>query len=87
MIFHVPVAEMGMAPKVGDKDSSNYILSIARILIGIVMLMALLALAFFAYSQGWSEGTTVLLHMSEVTFGGMIGIVFGERMGLQAKNK
>jgi hypothetical protein len=54
---------------------------------GIRFFVLLILGAFVAQSQNWDEGAKVLLHMGEVAFGGLAGLIFGERMAIKDVNK
>jgi hypothetical protein len=88
MLFHVrSQAPKGFAPSAttGERGApvATWVLSISRVLAGIGILAALLAGAFAAHSQHWEEGSSALLHLSEVVFGGVVGVIFGERVAIR----
>ncbi|MDN5849968.1 MAG: hypothetical protein L0H63_10090 [Nitrococcus sp.] len=60
------------------QDGKQFVFSVLRGLVAIAFPTLLLASAFVAHSQEWIEGATVILHMAEVTFGGIAGAIFGE---------
>jgi hypothetical protein len=83
MIFHVkPPAPQGMGP--GSSRAGQYIFSVIRAILALLFLAALFTGAYFAHTGGWSEGATTLLHMAEVAFGGVTGLIIGERLALTA---
>ena len=44
----------------------------------------LFLLAFLAFEAGWSDGSTSLLHLAEIVFGGIIGAMVGEHTAVAA---
>lgn len=86
MLFHAKaLASQGMAP--GGGKAGQYIFSFIRGLLALVFLAALFVGAYLAHTGGWGEGATTLLHMAEVAFGGVSGLILGERLALNATEK
>jgi hypothetical protein len=62
-----------------ERSGSGYSLSVGRLVGATVFLTGLLLLSFLAWYLKWPEGSAAILHMAEVAFGGIAGLLFGER--------
>ncbi len=87
MLFHVTDTERGFAAKAGRGGSHQYKFSFLRGLMGFLFLVILLIGSFVAQSQHWEDGAKALLHMSEVVFGGLVGLIFGEKIAIDNVSK
>jgi len=89
MIFHVRLPEPKGFSETTALESAvpRFALSVARTVVGFAFFAALIVGAFIAKSQKWDEGANILLHMSEVVFGGLAGLIFGERMAISNVTK
>jgi len=87
MIFHVKSSEeRGFAPtRSPSTGSPEYHASWIRVFLGILLLALLLGGALLSKRWSWPEGSSALLHMAEVSFGGLAGLFFGERTGITSK--
>jgi hypothetical protein len=82
MIFHKREKGAGFArPVPGERR--RYRLDIARVLLGILLLISLLGGAYLAKQNGWEEGSWTMTHMAGVLFGLVVGAIFGEEAALR----
>jgi hypothetical protein len=84
MLFHVPIPKRGFSPDSGAKNPPRYTVSWIRVASGLLVFFILLLAAFVAHLQHWIEGATILLHMCEVIFGGIVGLLFGEKVAIDS---
>lgn len=68
----------------GTPTPGTFRLIVARVAFGFALLLLLLGAALGAHSMQWHDGAVTMLHMAEVLFGGLVGLLFGE--GMAAKD-
>lgn len=84
MLFHrLSPESRSFAPS--GKGKQEYQLDPLRLGLALLLFILLIGAAFLAKWMQWGEAVTLFLHLGEVTFGGIIGLFFGERSALKAK--
>ena len=78
MLFYRKAMDRGFS---AGRDGARYRYELDRIrlLLAAVVVALVFVGAFLCRREGWQEGSTVLLHLGEIAFGGLVGLLFGER--------
>jgi hypothetical protein len=90
VLFHVqtpPAKGFSPAKKGPDAPQNKWWFSPVRGLAGIFFLIVIVVAAFFAHQSDWKEGSDMLLRFAEIVFGGIVGLIFGERLALNDVNQ
>jgi hypothetical protein len=79
-------ASRSFSPSGVEKDE-RYRLEPMRLVLAVVIFTLLVVAAFVAKVINWPEAMTLFLHLSEVTFGGLIGLFFGEKTAISVSGR
>ena len=80
MILHkTPAPARGFS---GGEPSAPPVLDFKRILAALGFVVILFLLALLAWRAGWDAGSAASLHMAEVAFGAVVGVLLGEKAAL-----
>ncbi|UWU68200.1 hypothetical protein [Bradyrhizobium sp. NC92] len=61
------------------EEDTDYKFVLARFVVGLLLVGGLIGASFLAKSMQWQSGADTLLDLGKIAFGGLVGLLFGEK--------